>query len=143
MLNRIDIMGRLTADPELRRTGSGVAVASFTIACDRDFGKGEKEVDFIDVVAWRQTGEFVSKYFSRGRMAVVSGRLQIRNWTDKDGNKRRTAEIVADNVYFGDSKRDSESSAPDYSSIPNDRYTAPDVPADDFAMLDEDGTLPF
>ena len=108
MLNHITIMGRLTRDPELRRTGSGVAVASFTVAVDRDFGKsesGEKETDFIDCVAWRQTGEFISKYFTKGSMIVVSGRLQIRGWTDKDGNKRRTAEVVADNVYFGESKR--------------------------------------
>lgn len=105
MLNHITIMGRLTRDPEMRRTGSGIAVASFTIASDRDFGSnGEKETDFVDVVAWRNTAEFVSKYFAKGRMAVVSGRLQIRGWTDKDGNKRKTAEIVADNVYFGDSK---------------------------------------
>ena len=111
MLNHIVIMGRLTRDPELRRTGSGIAVASFSVAVDRDFGKnenGEKETDFIDCVAWRQTGEFVSKYFTKGRMIVVSGRLQVRSWTDKDGNKRRTAEVVADNVYFGDSKRDSD-----------------------------------
>ena len=111
MLNHIVIMGRLTRDPELRRTGSGIAVASFSVAVDRDFGSrdgGEKETDFIDCVAWRQTGEFVSKYFTKGRMIVVSGRLQIRSWTDKDGNKRRTAEVVADNCYFGDSKRDSE-----------------------------------
>ena len=106
MLNHITIMGRLTRDPELRRTGSGVAVARFTLAVDRDFGGrdgGERETDFIDCVAWRQTGEFVSKYFTKGRMAVVSGRLPIRNWTDKDGNKRRSAEVIADNVYFGDS----------------------------------------
>ena len=111
MLNHIVIMGRLTRDPELRRTGSGIAVASFTVAVDRDFGGrdgGEKETDFIDCVAWRQTGEFVSKYFTKGRMIVVSGRLQIRSWTDKDGNKRRTAEVVADNCYFGDSKREAE-----------------------------------
>ena len=111
MLNHITIMGRLVRDPELRRTGSGVAVASFTVAVDRDFGGrdgGEKETDFIDCVAWRQTGEFVSKYFTKGRMIVVSGRLQIRSWTDKDGNKRRTAEVVADNCYFGDSKRDDQ-----------------------------------
>ena len=111
MLNHIVIMGRLTRDPELRRTGSGIAVASFTVAVDRDFGGrdgGEKETDFIDCVAWRQTGEFVSKYFTKGRMIVVSGRLQIRSWTDKDGNKRRSAEVVADNVYFADSKRDSD-----------------------------------
>ena len=110
MLNHIVIMGRLTRDPELRRTGSGIAVASFTVAVDRDFGGrdgGEKETDFIDCVAWRQTGEFLSKYFTKGSMIVVSGRLQIRNWTDKEGNKRRSAEVVADNVYFGDSKRDS------------------------------------
>ncbi len=150
MLNHIIVMGRLTRDPELRRTGSGVAVASFTVAVDRDFGSregGEKETDFIDCVAWRQTGEFVSKYFTKGRMAVVSGRLQIRNWTDKDGNKRRTAEIVADNVYFGDSKRDGDSgnaygaapAAPAYGS-----YSAPAAPASDFAMLDDnDAQLPF
>ena len=111
MLNQIIIMGRLTRDPELRRTGSGHAVASFTLAVDRDYSSkddNEKEVDFIDCVAWRNTGEFVAKHFTKGRMAVVSGRLQIRNWTDKDGGKRRTAEIVADNVYFGDSKRDSD-----------------------------------
>ena len=113
MLNRIIIMGRLTADPELRRTGTGVAVTSFTLAVDRDFsGKdgNEKEVDFIDCVAWRNTGEFVAKHFAKGCMAVVSGRLQIRSYTDKEGNKRRAAEIIADNVYFGDSKRDSEQS---------------------------------
>ena len=111
MLNHITIMGRLTRDPELRRTGSGVAVASFTVAVDRDFGGrdgGEKETDFIDCVAWRQTGEFVSKYFAKGSMIVVSGRLQIRSWNDKDGNKRRTAEVVADNVYFGESRRANE-----------------------------------
>ena len=110
MLNHIVIMGRLTRDPELRRTGSGIAVASFSVAVDRDFGGrdgGERETDFIDCVAWRSTGEFVSKYFTKGSMIVVSGRLQIRSWTDKDGNKRRTAEVVADNVYFGESKRNS------------------------------------
>ena len=110
MLNHITIMGRMTRDPELRRTGSGVAVTSFTLAVDRDFSgqNGEKETDFIDCVAWRGTGEFVEKHFTKGQMAVVSGRLQIRGWTDKDGNKRRTAEVVADNVYFGESKRDVE-----------------------------------
>ena len=147
MLNHIVIMGRLTRDPELRRTGSGVAVASFTLAVDRDFsGKdgSEKETDYIDCVAWRQTGEFVSKYFTKGRMAVVSGRLQIRSWTDKDGNKRRTAEVVADNVYFGDSKRDGDGGsysapAPSYGS-----YAAPAPAASDFAMLeDDDAQLPF
>lgn len=107
MLNHITIMGRLTRDPELRRTGNGVAVTSFTIAVDRDIkgNDGETDTDFIDCVAWRQTGEFVGKYFTKGRMAVVSGRLQIRGWTDKDGSKRRTAEVNADHVYFGDSKR--------------------------------------
>ena len=156
MLNHITIMGRLTRDPELRRTGSGIAVASFTVAVDRDFGGrdgGEKETDFIDCVAWRQTGEFVSKYFTKGRMAVVSGRLQIRGWTDKDGNKRRTAEVVADNVYFGDSKRDGDNG----SSYGGNTYSAPaapaygeysapaaSAPASDFAMLDDDDAqLPF
>ena len=146
MLNHITIMGRLTRDPELRRTGSGIAVASFTVAVDRDFASresGERETDFIDCVAWRQTGEFVSKYFTKGRMAVVSGRLQIRSWTDKDGNKRRTAEVVADNVYFGDSKRENDgssfSAAPSYGS-----YAAPAPAASDFAMLeDDDAQLPF
>lgn len=143
MLNHICVMGRLVRDPELRRTGSGTPVASFTLAVDRDFGKtesGEKETDFIDCVAWRNTAEFVEKYFSKGRMAVVSGRLQIRAWTDKEGNKRRTAEVVADNVYFGDSKKDESNggySAPTYSADP--------APASDFAMLDgdADATLPF
>ena len=107
MLNHITVMGRLTHDPELRRTPAGVPVASFSIACDRDFkdkATGERTTDFIDIVAWRSTGEFVNKYFTKGRMAVVSGRLQTRDWTDKEGNKRRSAEIVADNVYFGDSR---------------------------------------
>ena len=106
MLNKIFVMGRLTHDPELRRTGSGTPVCSFSIACDRDFKSqsGEKETDFFDVVAWRTTGEFVSKYFTNGRMVVVEGRLQIREWQDKEGNKRRSAEINADNVYFGDSR---------------------------------------
>jgi len=146
MLNHITIMGRLTRDPELRRTGSGTAVASFTLAVDRDFGSrdgGERETDFIDCVAWRQTGEFVSKYFAKGSMAVVSGRLQIRSWTDKEGNKRRSAEVVADNVYFGESKRSGDSgnnAAPSYGS-----YSAPaSNPASDFAMLDDDDAqLPF
>lgn len=108
MLNRIDLMGRLGSDVELRRTNSGKAVASATLAVDRDFNgsNGEKETDWIPVVAWGNTAEFLHKYFSKGRMIAVSGRLQIRSWTDKDGNKRRTAEIVADNVYFADSKKD-------------------------------------
>lgn len=150
MLNHITIMGRLTRDPELRRTGTGIAVASFTLAVDRDFkasGASEKETDFIDCVAWRQAGEFVSKYFSKGRMAVVSGRLQIRSWTDKDGNKRRTAEVNADNVYFADSKSDNAStsaptSAPASYGAP--AYSAPNYPASDFQMLDDDDAqLPF
>ena len=108
MLNTITIMGRLTRDPELRRTSSGVAVASFTLACERDFAAqgADKETDFVDIVAWRSTAEFVSKYFTKGRMAVVSGRLQIRNWQDKEGNKRRSAEILADHIYFGEGKKD-------------------------------------
>ena len=111
MLNHITIMGRLTREPELRRTGSGIAVASFRVAVDRDYAPkdgGERKADFIDCVAWRQTGEFISKYFSKGRMIVVDGRLEMRDWTDKDGNKRTSAEIVVANAYFGDSKRDSE-----------------------------------
>ena len=122
MLNHITIMGRLTRDPELRRTASGIAVTSFTLAVDRDYGKDdEKETDFIDCVAWRGTGEFVAKHFAKGRMAAVSGRLQIRGYTDKDGNKRRTAEVIADNVYFGEAKRDADApakaSAEDYNAI--------------------------
>ena len=115
MLNHIVLMGRLTRDPELRYTASNVPVASFTVAVDRDFGRGEngeKQTDFINVSAWRQTGEFVSKYFTKGSMAVVSGRLQMRDWTDRDGNKRTSAEVVADNVYFGDSKRRDDGDAP-------------------------------
>ena len=150
MLNHITIMGRMVRDPELRRTGSGIAVASFTLAVDRDFkagNAGEKEVDFIDCVAWRQAGEFVSKYFTRGRMAVVSGRLQIRSWTDKDGNKRRTAEVIADNVYFADSKTEATSAAPQAPAPANygtPAYSAPHYPASDFQMLeDADAQLPF
>ena len=147
MLNHIVIMGRLTREPELRRTGSGIAVASFTVAVDRDIVSrdgGERETDFIDCVAWRQTGEFVSKYFTKGRMAVVSGRLQIRSWTDKDGNKRRTAEVVADNCYFGDSKRDGESAGYAAPAAPSfGGYSVPSAPASDFTMLDDDAQLPF
>ena len=112
MLNHIVVMGRLTRDPELRKTASGVSVASFSVAVDRDFSQqdGKKETDFLDVVAWRNTAEFAAKYFTKGRMAVVSGRLQIRNWEDKEGNKRRTAEILAENIYFGDSKKEGDSS---------------------------------
>ena len=136
MLNHIVIMGRLTRDPELRRTGSGIAVTGFTLAVDRDFSNkesGEKETDFIDCVAWRNTGEFVAKYFKKGSMAVVSGKLQIRTWTDKDGNKRRSAEVVADNVYFGEAKKS--------------EATAPQIPigqVQDYEIIeDEDGKLPF
>lgn len=128
MLNQINIMGRLTKDPELRRTGSGTAVASFTIACDRDFSNkesGEKETDFIDCVAWRSTAEFVDKYFSKGRMIVVSGRLQKRNYTDKDGNKRYATEVVADSVYFGDSKKEDAQSTPQYGAPQYGQQTAP------------------
>lgn len=144
MLNHITIMGRLTRDPELRRTGSGIAVASFTLAVDRDFAPkdgGERETDFIDCVAWRQAGEFVSKYFFKGKMAVVSGRLQVRSWTDKDGNKRRTAEIVADNVYFGDSKKEPDSSeGADTPSYGN--YYQP--PTGNYAEIGaDDDQLPF
>ena len=146
MLNHITIMGRLTRDPELRRTGSGIACANFTLAVDRDFAdkqSGEKETDFIDCVAWRQTGEFVSKYFTKGRIAVVSGRLQIRAWTDKDGNKRRSAEVVADNVYFGDSKKE-DSSGNSYSPAPGGYTELPTAPAQDFVMIeDNDAQLPF
>lgn len=133
MLNKIILMGRLTRDPELRRTGNGTAVAALTLAVDRDYKSqsGEKETDFIDVVTWRSTAEFVGKYFTKGRMAVVEGRLQIRDWTDKDGARRRSAEVVADSVYFGDSKRTvSDSDTP---------------PSGEFQELPEEekGELPF
>ena len=152
MLNRIILMGRLTRDPELRRTGSGTAVTSFSLAVDRDFKSqsGEKETDFIDIVAWRSTAEFVSKYFTKGRLAVVEGRLQIRDWTDRDGGKRRSAEVVADNVYFGDSKRDGGDNAgynSGYSPAPASRSAAPgnfSTGGSDFAEIGEDdGELPF
>lgn len=149
MLNYIVIMGRLTRDPELRRTGTGIAVTSFSVAVDRDYAPkdgSERETDFIDCVAWRSTGEFVSKYFSKGSMAVVSGRLQIRSWTDKDGNKRRSAEIVADNVYFGESKRSEQrSSGYDAPTHSYGGYSTPSAAtAADFPLLDgDDEQLPF
>lgn len=153
MLNHIVLMGRLTRDPELRRTGSGIPVTSFTLACDRDFGaKGqEKETDFVDVVVWRNSAEFVAKYFTKGRMAVVAGRLQIRNWTDKDGNKRRNAEILAENVYFGDSKQQDsgqkQQPAPAYPPQYGGGYdysSPAQVSDQEYALLDgEDEELPF
>jgi single-strand DNA-binding protein len=166
MLNHITIMGRLVRDPELRRTGSGIAVASFTVAVDRDFADkqtGEKETDFIDCVAWRQTGEFVSKFFTKGKLIVVSGRLQIRNWTDNEGAKRRSAEIVADNCYFAESKKDSsggqqggynngfnaptqQSYGGEYAETENmlKQYGVNIPGGDNFALLDDDdATLPF
>ena len=147
MLNHIVLMGRLTRDPELRRTQAGIAVTSFSLAVDRDFqsrDSGEKQTDFIDIVAWRNTAEFVSKYFTKGRMAVVSGRLQIRDWTDKEGNKRRSAEVVADNVYFGDSKRDgaNPSTGSSYGTSYGSGYDAPAISAD-FSEAEDDGELPF
>lgn len=137
MLNHITIMGRLTRDPELRRTQSGTAVASFSLAVDRDVKNqdGSRSADFIDCVAWRGTAELVSKYFSKGRMVGVSGRLQIRDWTDKDGGKRRSAEVVAENVYFADSRKDDES---------HPTYSAPPSAGRDFAEIgEEDGEFPF
>ena len=160
MLNRIILMGRLTRDPELRHTGSGTPVASFSLAVERDFRDkttGQRATDFIDVVAWRQTGEFVSKFFQKGSMAVVEGRLQMRDWQDRDGNKRRSAEVVADNVYFGSSRRDGEAQGNSYSGYGDSGYapSAPSgytppagqgtsAPVSDFAELgDDDGDLPF
>lgn len=133
MLNKIFIMGRLTRDPELRRTQNGTAVTSFTLAVDRDFknADGTNDTDFIDVVAWRTTAEFVSKYFSKGRMAVVEGRIQVRDWQDKDGNRRKSVEVVADNVYFADSKRDSK---------PQESRTVDDQ---EFDEIEDDGDFPF
>ena len=149
MLNHIVLMGRLTRDVELRYTQSQIPVASMRIAVDRDFGRGdERQTDFIDVVAWRQTAEFVNKYFHKGSMIVVSGRLQMRDWTDRDGNKRTSAEVVAGNVYFGDSKRDSAGDfggAPaSYSAPMGGRSAAPMGGQSDFAEIgEEDGELPF
>lgn len=140
MLNKIFIMGRLTRDPELRTTNSGTSVASFSLAVDRNYkgADGEKETDFIDCVAWRQTGEFAAKYFTKGRMTVVEGRLQIRPWTDKEGNNRRSAEVIVDNMYFGDSKRDGDTGGARPASGPVN------VSANDWQEVDEDeGDLPF
>ena len=149
-MNQIVLMGRLTRDPELRHTQSGTAVASFSLAVDRRFvskESGERQTDFIDIVAWRQTGEFVSKYFVKGQMALVMGTLQIRDWTDKDGNKRRSAEVVADNVYFTESKKSREASlgvrAEPRDNYSNDSFATP-VTGSDFEELDMDeGDLPF
>ena len=176
MLNHIVIMGRLVRDPELRRTGNGIAVASFRVADDRDFAPkdgGERKAEFIDCVAWRQTGEFISKYFSKGRMIIVDGRLEMRDWTDKDGNKRTSAEIVVANAYFGDSKRDNEGGSYGGNTYGGNSYGGnsygkqggynggnsygqqqsggfggyaqpASAPASDFAMLeDDDAQLPF
>ena len=159
MLNHITIMGRLTRDPELRYTQSQTPVASFSLAVDRDFGSrdgGEKQTDFIDCVAWRQTAEFVSKYFQKGSMAVVSGRLQMRDWTDRDGNKRTSAEVVADNVYFGDSKKARDDGDSSYRGDFGSRQDSGRTPARDsfesakskaasFQEIDDadDGELPF
>lgn len=148
MLNKIFLMGRLTRDPELKRTQSGTAVTSFSLAVDRDFKSqnGDKETDFIDVVAWRNTAEFVSKYFTKGRMAVVEGRLQIRGYKDRDGSKRRTAEVIADNVYFGDSKQAASgpqsAPAPSY-AVPSSYRPDVDAGFAEIGNADEDGDLPF
>ena len=152
MLNHIVIMGRLTRDPELRNTQSGVSVTSFTVAVDRDFGGrdgGERQTDFIDCVAWRQTGEFVSKYFRKGSMIVVSGRLQSRKWQDRDGNNRTSWEINADNVYFGESRRDSETSRDSYpvpagnSNSGRSQQNGPTQNDTVWGDLADDGELPF
>ena len=144
MLNHIIIMGRLTRDPEYRTTPAGLSVVNFSVAVDRDLTRqsGEKETDFIDCVAWRKTAEFVTKYFTKGSLIVVSGRLQIRSWTDKDGNKRRTAEIVATNVYFGGSKNADSGSQPTAQTYSS--YATPPQPATNFEVLDgPDEQLPF
>lgn len=159
MLNRIIIMGRLTRDPELRYTQSQIPVASFTVAVDRDYSGrdgGEKQTDFIDCAAWRQTAEFVSRYFRKGSMAVVSGRLQSRKWQDRDGNNRTSWEVIADSCYFGEAKRDN-TSAGNYAPLSGNyggghsqsqQYKpatgAIDVKPPDFQELpDDDEELPF
>ena len=145
MLNRIVLMGRLTRDPELRHTQSGTAVASFTLACDRDFkdkNSNERTTDFIDIVAWRNNAEFAAQYLAKGRMAVVEGRLQFRDWTDKDGGKRRNAEVLAEHIYFADSRRDGDSSAGSYR--PPTASTPMDGVGQFADISDEDGDdLPF
>ena len=151
MLNQIVLMGRLTRDPELRRTQTGTAVASFTIAVDRDFSGrdgGEKQTDFIDIVAWRNTAEFVSKYFFKGQMAAVSGRLQIRDWTDKDGGKRRSAEVIADNVYFAEGKKSREDGGESFQRADRSPSFQPAAAfssdSSGFSEIDDDdGELPF
>ena len=154
MINHIVIMGRLTRDPELRRTQNGTSVAGFSLAVDRDFkdkSTGERATDFIDVVAWRSAGEFVSRHFTKGRMAVVEGSLQIRDWTDKEGNKRRSAEVIADNIYFGDSKRDGGSGRQESYSGGDGGYSAsaggypvqPDLDSEFSELTTDDGDLPF
>lgn len=147
MLNHIVIMGRLTRDPELRYTQSGTPVASFSLAVDRDFAPkdgGNRETDFIDCVAWRQTGEFVSKYFTKGSMAVVSGRLQIRDWQDKEGNKRRSSEVVADNIYFGESKHRDGGETGRSSAPASGGFESSGSKSSAFSELDSgDGDLPF
>ena len=134
MLNHIVLLGRLTRDPELRRTASGIPVAAFTLAVDHDYTDegGNRGVDFIDIVAWRSKADFVCKYFTKGQMACVTGRLQIRNWTDKDESKRRTAEVVADNIYFAGSKQSKSSNAQQPAPAPGE-----------FTELDDDSPLPF
>lgn len=154
MLNKIFIMGRLTKDPELRRTQTGTLVVNFTLAVDRDFkdkDTGERATDFINVVAWRNAAEYVSNYFSKGRMAVVEGRLQIRDWTDKEGNKRRSAEVIADRVYFGDSKREGGSGGlgsysggyGGYSTHADGCLPQPDPDSELPELTIDDGDLPF
>lgn len=145
MLNKIFIMGRLTKDPELKRTQTGTPVVSFSLAVDRDFkdkSTGERATDFISCVAWRQSAEFISRYFTKGRMAVVEGRLQTRDWTDKDGNKRRSTEVIVDSIYFGDSKREAENASGGYGDSLGaySTYGAPDQFRE---LSDEDGELPF
>ena len=145
MLNHIVLMGRLTRDPELRHTQSGVAVASFTLAVERDFGgKGEKQTDFIDIVAWRNTGEFAAKYFNKGQLMAVSGRLQLRDWTDNNDVKRKAAEVIADNVYFAEGKRNT-GSAPG-STVSHDHeepHSSQGAEDTGFSEVEDDGELPF
>ena len=156
MLNKIVLMGRLTRDPELRRTDSGIAVASFTLACDRDYsGKdgAEKQTDFVDIVAWRHTAEFVSKYFSKGRLIGIDGSIQTRNYEDKNGNKRTAVEVVADRAFFVDSKNSAQGSGSSYPSNPGNNFSRPAAPAEpasyssgsfgDFSEIDGEDDLPF
>ncbi|MBE6898894.1 MAG: single-stranded DNA-binding protein [Ruminococcaceae bacterium] len=152
MLNRVILMGRLTADPELKQTPNGISVTSFSLAVDRNFTSrgAERQTDFINCVAWRQTAEFISRYFAKGRMMAVEGSLQVRNYVDKNENKRQAVEVVVDQAYFADSKNAAPSSSPAPSYQSAAPAYAPAAPVafnagsvEDFQEIDDEDDLPF